>query len=386
MNIALFTTSYFPECNGASIRTHGIARGLFAAGHQVYILVPGNKLARETTDYAVVWRIPVSSSFFSTVFEKFTKFHPTRFFSFFKHLRYIIRKEHIDLLHTRQPLDFFLLGFLFRNVLPWTVEVHKFQSISDYENGAIGLFRKNLLLRIERFFMNASRMVVTMTASGKSTLQRYGITRPIIIVPNASSLTHRRFISPFSRRRYLLYAGNLRDAEGIDHLLHSFAVIHRVLPDISCVILGGGDVKKWQHYAQKLGLGDSVFFFGEIPFHQIPSYYQHALLFVHPRKNVTYHRDIIGLKFYDALRAGLPIVTSEIGEMSALIKKYRVGVVTRLGDDADFARKVISLLRHPKNISQFKKNARRSSFLFSWEQSCRSLSKAYLRVLEDYRA
>ena len=383
MKIALLTASYFPEYNGVSIRTEGIARGLSALGHHVYILVPGMKLAREITDYAVVWRIPVSHSLFSTIFEKFTKFHPSRFFAFFKHLHHIIQKEGINLVHTRQPLDFFLLGYFFRKKMPWAVEVHKFLSVSDYENGVIGALRKNLLLFFERFFMNVSDVVVTMTASGKSTLQQHGITRPIIVVPNASSLTRRRVSSPFPRRGYLLYVGNLRDVEGIDHLLRSFALIHKKLPDISCVVIGGGDVKKWQAYTKKLHLENSVPFLGEIPYQNLLPYYQHALLFVYPRKNVTYHKDIIGLKFYDALRVGLPFVTSDVGEMGALIKKHRVGVVTRPGDDVDFAQNIIALLRQPQLLSRLKKNALRSSRLFSWKRSCIHLSTSYQRLVQQ---
>ncbi|MBI1972595.1 glycosyltransferase [Candidatus Woesearchaeota archaeon] len=383
MKIALLTASYFPEYNGASIRIDGIAQGLSALGHQVYIFVPGIKLSREIADYAVVWRIPVFYSSFSTFFEKFTKFHLTRFFAFFKHLRYIIKKEGIDLIHTRQPLDFFLLGYFLRKKVHWAVEVHKFLGVSDYENGSIGVLRKNFLLFFERFFMNASDVVVTMTTSGKSTLQQYGITSPIIVVSNASSLARRRVSSPFPRHNYLLYAGNLRDVEGIDQLLRSFAIIHKELPNISCVIIGGGDVKKWQEYAKKLHLENSVIFLGEIPYQSLLPYYQHALLFVHPRKNVTYHKDIIGLKFYDALRVGLPFVTSDVGEMGDLIKKYSVGVVTRPEDDVDFAQKIITLLHKPQLLSRLKKNALHYSRLFSWKQSCICLSKSYLSLVRE---
>lgn len=384
MKIALLTASYFPEYNGASIRTDGLAHGLHALGHQVYVLVPGKRLAREVTDHAIIWRIPVSHSFFSAIFEKFTKFHPSRFFAFYKHLNDIIRKEGIELLHTRQPLDFFLLGYLFRNKMPWAVEVHKFQSISDYENGVIGALRKHLLLFLERFFMNASDVVVTMTASGKSTLQHYGITRPLVVVPNASSLIDRRVTSPFPGKKYVLYAGNLRDVEGIDQLLRSFALVHEELPNISCVLIGGGELKKWQAYAKKLHLERSVSFLGEIFYQKLLPYYHHALLFVHPRKNVTYHKDIIGLKFYDALRAGLPVVTSDVGEMGALIKKYRIGVVTHPEDDVDFAQQIITLLRHPRDLSRLKKNALHFSRLFSWKQSCVPLSTSYLRLQGEH--
>ena len=380
MKIALLTASYFPEYNGASIRTEGIAKGLSALGHQVYIFVPGKKLTREITDSAIVWHIPVSHTLFSTLFETLTKFHPSRFFAFFKHLRYLIHKEGIELIHTRQPLDLFLVGYFFRNKIPWAVEAHKFLSVSDYENGAIGALRKNLLLFFERRLMNASDLVVTMTASGTSTLRQHGITRPLIVVPNASSLTRRKAPSPFPRRRYLLYVGTLRDVEGIDHLLRSFALIHKALPTLSCAIIGGGDVKKWQAYAKKLRLGNSVLFLGEISYQHLLPYYQHALLFVHPRKNVTYHKDIIGLKFYDALRAGLPFVTSDVGEMAALIKHSHVGAVTCPGDDADFARQVVALLRQPRLFSQLRKNALRCSRLFSWKRSCIHLSTAYLRL------
>jgi len=192
MKIALLTTSYFPEYNGASIRVDGLAEGLQANGHEVVIIAPGKAFTRKESSHCTVYSVPVQKHYWSNALETLTKFHVQRYRSFLSHVCSIIEREGLDVIHTRQPLDLFFVGkhCKERYGTIWVVEVHKLLSVTDYENGTIGRFRRNRLLHLERRLINSSDLVVTMTASGKQTLTQFGVTAPIIEIANNSFSFH----------------------------------------------------------------------------------------------------------------------------------------------------------------------------------------------------
>lgn len=384
MKIAILTTSYFPEYNGASIRVDGLAEGLRAYGHKVVVIAPGNAFTRNEYPHCTVYSIPVQQHYWANALETLTKFHAQRYRSFLTHVCRIIEREGIEVIHTRQPLDLFSVGkhCKKRYGILWAVEVHKLLSVTDYENGSIGHFRYSRLLRMERKLINNSDLVVTMTASGKQTLTQFGITTPIVAVANASSLSLKRSTADPAKKLepYLLYVGNIRDAERLDRLLSAFQIISSKHAGIHLVIIGGGDQKKLEKEARRLGLIDSVNFLGELPYSSLAPYYKHALLFVQPRTSIRYHRDIIGLKMYDALRAGLPIATSDFGELGALIKELDVGVLSNVDDDHDFAEKVVALLKDRKAYRALLKRARAAQEMFTWKKSCGPLHQAYTQL------
>ncbi len=389
MKIALLTTGYFPEYHGASLRVDGLARGLHAHGHEVFIFTPGRTLKKERLKYCTVYRLPLRRSFLANLVEKYTKFHLLRYFCFLKHLRWLIKEEGIELIHTRQPLDLFLVGRKIQQefALPWATEAHKLLSVTDFESGTMSRYHKNLLLWIERRLMNKSNLVVTMTASGKKTLQHYGIHVPLVIVPNASQLSLTKpGPHPFHGKRYILYAGTLREVEGLDHLLSAFSEIHKTMPELTLLMIGGGDVEKYKRMTLRLGLNNHVIFLGEVDYHTLASYYAHADLFVYPRKDVTYHHDIIGLKVYDALSMELPLVTSDVGETAELLRKHHLGKLSKPEDDYDFARCVLALLKNKKEYAALRKNARQLTKNFCWESSCETLSAAYQKLFRSHKA
>ena len=191
MNILLLTTSYFPEYNGASLRVEGLCKGLTQLGHRVIVMAPGTTRSKENHPYCTVYRIPFKNRISSAI-EHFTKFHLSRYLAYSRAIPDIVNKEHITLIHTRQPLDLFAAGLLAKKKLGlrWITEAHKFLSITDYENKTMSLFRKNIILRLEKKLINKSDGVVALSASGVKRLNHLGITPPKIAIENAP---HRRF-------------------------------------------------------------------------------------------------------------------------------------------------------------------------------------------------
>lgn len=375
MNIAILTTTYFPESNGASIRTDGLAFGLHEWGHHVFIFAPGKQYSHEKLSYADIYRIPVKKNFFANFCERFTKFNRGRYRAFKNSLFPLLAKERIDIVHTRQPLDLFMIGKEAKQQqMIWTTEAHKFLSKTDYENNLISFRRYTQSLAKERELLNQSDLVVTMTPSGKKTLQEAGITTEIIPIHNATKINpaaegNFSFDNHYS---YLLYAGTIREVEAVDEIIRICYQLNKTLL-VKLLILGQGKSHHLRALAKQLGIEQHIYFLGEIPFDRIGYFYKHATLFIQPRPDITYHRDIIGLKCYDALACGLPLVVSDVGELGDLVKRRKIGITFPAGNYDQCAQSIKKILSHTRAYSLLRKNATRIGKTLTWKNACIAL-------------
>ncbi|HLC72621.1 MAG TPA: glycosyltransferase [Candidatus Nanoarchaeia archaeon] len=384
MKVAILTTAYFPESSGASIRTEGIAEGLKSWGHKVVIIVPGKSYAKEQGKNATVYHIPIKKSRIANLLEKYTKYNKARYKALLKYVPSIIRQENINMIHTRQPFDLFEVGKAMQQKLniPWVTEAHKLLSITDYENKLISKRRYNVLLRKEIKLLNESNLVVTMTHAGKETLERKGVKTRIIPVENSTSIQHSRAKGFTFEKKYehLLYAGAIREVEAVDEILRCFQVVHKRRPNTRLLILGKGNVHNLMKLAKELGIEKAVLFLGEIPFSEIGYFYKNAKIFLHSRPDITYHKDIVGLKFYDAIKCGLPLVVSDIGKLGKWVNEKKIGLTFSSGHQEKFFQAVETLLTDKKLYQKIKKNIAAVGKELSWKNTCRELSQVYSKM------
>ena len=391
MNIAILSTTYFPKSNGASIRTDGIARGLYCYGNHIGIIVPGAFYSEEQLPHCKIYRIPIRSSRLASFLERFTKRHFVREHAFRRYVFAILAKEKIDLIHTRQTFDLFILGKEIKQKfgIPWVAEAHKLLSVTDYENKKIPRLFFNYLRKKEINLLNASDLVVTMTESGKKTLEGQGVKKPIIPISNATNITIRKnkdksfqFEKKYS---YLLYAGSIRDVEAVDELIYCFQQVHHQLPLTRLLIIGNGETKKLKILASDLGISDVIYFLDEIPYESMGYYYSHATLFVHYRPQLTYHQNIIGLKFYDAIRCGLPLVVSNVGELGIFVKQRHIGLTFSAGNRRACCDAIIRLLMEKKLYLRTKSNLKKLRNYFTWKRVCKPLHSMYRALVSAHQ-
>jgi 1,2-diacylglycerol 3-alpha-glucosyltransferase len=379
MNILLFTTSYFPEYNGASLRVEGLCKGISQLGHRLVVIAPGKTFRKDIHRYSTVYYIPVPKNKIFFYLESFTKFNLSRYRAFKKYLPMILQQERIDVIHTRQPLDFFSLGARIKKRLGlrWITEAHKLLSQTDYENKQLSYPVYKIVSWFEKHFINKSDGVVALTKTGAGYLSTMGIVVPTIYVENSFHTILPKPKLSDMKHKTLVYVGNIRETEGLDTLLAAFKEILFHYPDVRLCLVGGGKRYSLECKAKALGIMHRVSFIGEVTHDKALDYLSHAYLFVFPRKNVTYHHNIIGLKIYDALAAHLPIITGNIGELADFIQYHKVGLLSRIDDPHDFAKQVIKVLEDSKLYMKMRKNIVKVQKKHTWKKNCKSLAKLY---------
>ena len=150
----------------------------------------------------------------------------------------------------------------------------------------------------------------------------------------------------------ILSVGVLRYYKGLHILLDALPEVEGTL-----VIVGAGpEEAKLRAQVAALGLQRRVVFAGRVSDDALPTYYQAADLFVLPSH---LRAEAFGIVLLEAMAAGLPLVTTELGTATSVINQNNVtGLVVPPGDAWALARAINVLGADPALRAQFGAAAR----------------------------
>jgi glycosyltransferase involved in cell wall biosynthesis len=136
----------------------------------------------------------------------------------------------------------------------------------------------------------------------------------------------------------LLFVGRLRHYKGLDYLI-------RALPHIEArlLVVGIGPMEaEWRALAEEQGVSEKVAWLGEVSDEDLPRLYRSADLFVLPASNAS---EAFGLVQVEAMAAGLPVVSTELGTGTSYVNRDGVtGLVVAPRDSAALAQAITTLL------------------------------------------
>lgn len=214
---------------------------------------------------------------------------------------------------------------------------------------------------------NDSDGLVVLSEGLRSYWRERGVTCPIHVIPRAvqpaifdrplgdDPYTHLEGAGNTTwRGARLLCAGRHTREKSQDRIIRIFARhIAPVDREATLTLLGEGpDSDYYKRVAREEGVGNRVFFPGEVPFTDMPDYYAYADLFVHASLSETYG-NVMG----EALWCGTPTVAFADGMgVSSQIKDGVNGVLLSPGKgrleekeaDLAFGRAVTGLLTNPQ--------------------------------------
>lgn len=160
-------------------------------------------------------------------------------------------------------------------------------------------------------------------------------------VPPEAARAMRSSWCPAPHRPHALFVGRLRYYKGIDTLLHALAR----LPEIHATIVGTGPMERaWRALARDLQLMDRVHFLGEVPDSALPLIYHAADLFVLP---ASARAEAFGTVLLEAMAAGLPVITTEIGTGTTWVVR-EAGWVVPPRDPVALAEAMCEILNQPE--------------------------------------
>ncbi|MCC8995086.1 MAG: glycosyltransferase family 4 protein [Candidatus Contendobacter sp.] len=321
-----------PVVGGLERQAHELSKALVARGHAVHVLSGRFDPVQRTIDIidgVSIHRLPWS------------EFKLQRFLQLSFSLMRILVKfgPTVDLVHVHNISWFGAFITLFAKILGLPV-LTKLPNIGEFgipgiRQGPLGLLRIALL--------KSSDAIIAMTPDSVAELAgiNYPATRILKVTNGISRLpiNSRRSYPSASSTVCAIFVGRLMSQKGLADLLHAWAMVKaRAAYDAKLRLIGEGPQKdELKALAQALNLGESVEFCGFCA--DVPAELAQADLFVLPSLAEGNSNAIL-----EAMRAGLPIVTTNVGGAAIQVGNEGEGFLCNPGDREALARHLMTLI------------------------------------------
>lgn len=168
--------------------------------------------------------------------------------------------------------------------------------------------------------------------------------------------------------------------KGHRYFLKAAALLKDSHPDIAFAIVGDGELRsELERYRDDLGLRDRVRFLGQQ--REMPAILDMMDLWV-----MSSNSETAPLSLLEAMAAGKPIVTTDCGGPSEIVRHEEHGLVCPTRDPEALAGAIARLLDHPEEAARLARNARRESERYSLSEMLRRLEDFYRDTLASSRS
>jgi glycosyltransferase involved in cell wall biosynthesis len=148
---------------------------------------------------------------------------------------------------------------------------------------------------------------------------------------------------------YALFAGRLSEEKGVSTLL---AAWKQLAAEIPLKIVGDGPLAHMVKSATRESHG--IEWLGQVSREQVMELMQNASLLIFP--SIVY--ETFGMSIVEAFAAGLPVVCSNIGAMSSLVRHRQTGLHFRAGDADDLVAQVRWARAQTAGLEEMRRAAR----------------------------
>ena len=244
--------------------------------------------------------------------------------------------------------------------------------------GLVGWLEKKLM-------PTAAGTITTTDARAKFFARAYHIERPLVLqnrprlVKVEGSNRIREELGLKEPWPIVLYQGGLQPGRGLPRLVEAAAHV----PETYFVFIGGGrQASELHQLAEKLALTERVHFISTVPLAELPAYTASADIGVQPIENTCLnHFTTDSNKLFEYVIAGLPVVASQLPEISKVVREHDLGLLVPPGDTLALADAIQTLVQNLQLRKQYSINAGLAAQSLNWETQEQSLLDLYAKIL-----
>ncbi len=358
------------------------AKALQQAGYQVFVFAlfePGLK-EKETVENIQAVRIPLKTR---KILEK-TNIRFIRFIEFMIRVLAHIKKINPLVCHCHDfntlPIGY-LAKKLFKTKLIYDsheLESHKAPGEKKDPHWFLWLHR-----RAEHFFMRKADAIITVgDCIADYLVKQDHIKRPIVvrnIEEEAKEIDYevmrKKHFNLSQDYKIVIYQGGLQKWRGIESLIQALKYLDK---KIILALVGDGPLKKnFETMVEKLSLSDRVIFTGWVKPEELLSYTLQADLGTVSSENLclSYYYTLPS-KFFQYIRAGIPLGISDFPDMKKIVNKYDIGVCFNPSDPKDVAKAIKKGFKEGY-YKKLKENVIKIQELFTWDKEKQKLIELY---------
>lgn len=233
--------------------------------------------------------------------------------------------------------------------------------LTFHGGGAEGFFRRKEKF-VKRYLTRTSANIVLSGFIG-CVFDRYGI--PYTVIPNILVADGSIFRARTEIRPRYIGIRSLTDTYNIKCTLKAFAIVLEKYPDARLTLLGGGPLKADLEQFVADHQIQNVTFVGQVPNTEISRYLDEADIMVSSPRF-----DNMPVSVLEGFRAGLLVISSNVGGVPYMIEDGRNGLLFESDNDRQMAEKMLAAVEDPDATRRMIANARQSLEDYRWE-NCR---------------
>ena len=195
-------------------------------------------------------------------------------------------------------------------------------------------------------------------------------------IPNGIEINPQHFTKTFERK-YITFIGRLDYLKGFDQFLDMMEEINRVYPSIPIMIVGKGPLSSLiKQKSKTLNINYIPF----VPHEKIHEIYLKSKMYV-----ICSYSEATPTTILEAMAYNTPIVSSNVGGISDLIKDGLNGFVYDLNDINEGIRKILTLLNDKILQERFSKSSNKIvKKSFTWQRIIRNHKIIYKKILDKF--
>lgn len=224
---------------------------------------------------------------------------------------------------------FILLSCLFNKKI--IIHMHG-SSFDRFYNKSGGIIKKYI-----GYIIGRADLLITLTDQWKLFYGKIAPVEKVHVIHNSVSVPDINHYDTKSKR--IVFLGRLGERKGIYDLISIIPDIINQIENISFVLAGDGDVEKAQKMVKSMDLDPYVEIPGWIGPVEKAGILEQAAIFVLPS-----YAEGLPVSVLEAMSYGIPVIASDVGGLSEVIKNGYDGILINAGDRNALRESILSLL------------------------------------------
>jgi len=179
--------------------------------------------------------------------------------------------------------------------------------------------------------------------------------------------------------RIVLFVGRLVREKGAEVLIEAIPEVVAARPEAKFVVAGGGWYGHLRDRAAALGVGHKVTFGGFVPEEDLPRLYAVAEAAVYPSLYEPF-----GIVALEAMAAGVPVVTSDIGGFREVVRHGKTGIQTWANNPHSLAWGIKEVLSDRRLAGRLRRAGKREvRERYGWDGIAKQTLDVYEEVVRE---
>jgi glycosyltransferase involved in cell wall biosynthesis len=298
----------------------------------------------------------------------------------------------VDIVHAHSPIPYSDLPALLyskRKKLPFIL-TYQFDGVetggSFARNAGVSLYNK---LFIHRVLDAADAIIATTKSYAKESPFLRNYLDKIVIIPNGINIGEvttpltkeksREILGLPQNSEIILFFGSLVEYKGPDILLKAFKLVKKNVPSAKLIFAGRGHMdNQLKESAKQMNISEDVIFTGFVEDNLKPLYYKAADIFCLPSTTLAESFGIVNL---EAMAAGIPIVSSDLGGIPDIVKNGENGLLAQPYDIEMVAEKLLILLKDEDIRRKMGADGKNKVKDYSWKEVASKTEQLYKTMI-----